>query len=212
MFRALLLAAVIALVLHGVVVAAAPSCPHQLLPSCVYLPVMRGPTIGKCQLVSGDGFDDATAWLLDEPLVGQGAVTLTGDAVFLGGVGLRIDPQGAYEVGVRSMATVTRSRLFEPWVTFRYRRASESPGGSLVVIMMPKDDKSNMWALRRWSTDASGAPKAWREEVVNMTESANQFRGDLNEQRIRVEANGTTVWHMDDLALWLCPPGVRPGQ
>ena len=195
---------------------AAPPCGDPILKRhCIYLPSAVGPNGRGCERITGDAFDDSTAWRLMQPA--KGTAKLETDAALTGGVGLRLepDPDSFDDVGAQSTATARRRFGAELWMTFWYREAEAQPrtpdrydGLDMCVIPSSSPDAGFGSVFACWTINPQNATSAWTAVVENMDEEAKTWTPD--ELRVSIEADGGTVWDVDDVALWSCKPGERP--
>lgn len=195
--------------------AVSAACPDPLKPHCVYLPAFRVEKPGGCQALTGDAFDDATAWKLDSPSPGKGVVRLAEDAAFAGQFGVLLDPDDSTSnngVGVVSVAAARR--IGGIWLTFMIRRAPGTAGidfwDRAGTMMVPDGGiQTNRWS-GNWSIGADSASGNWERIVLDMDDSADGARADR--VKVRFWADGDTPWHVDDAILWQCPPGASPPE
>ena len=194
---------------------AAPPCGDPILQRhCVYLPAAIGPAGRGCERLTGDAFDDSTAWRLVRPA--KGTARFSSEAALTGGVGLRLEPGGSITdaVGAQSVVTFRPEYRSELWISLWYRKIEGTSGefsdwrDEFRGCVIPHDSSDSGGWAGCWGVKPPVATSTWTYVVENMDEEARQWRPmDL---RASVEADGDTAWEVDDFALWRCKPGERP--
>lgn len=191
------------------------TCGNPLLQRhCVFMPGLTGPDGRGCERLTGDAFDDSTAWRLVKP--SRGGASLETSATLTGGVGVRLDPdiEDRVDVSVQSVATFPLEFSRQLWLTLWYRKIAGSEGqfsdlfDAFRGCVIPDTLSESGGFAGCWSVKPPSAVTTWTHVVENMDDEARQWRP--TDLRMAVEADGDTAWEVDDAALWACKPGERP--
>lgn len=188
---------------------AAPPCGNPILDRhCVYLPALTGPAGRGCERLTGNAFDDSTAWRMLQ--AESGRASLETDAAREGGIGLHLAPDPDWStrmVGAQSSETIRPPYGRELWLTMWYRKG-DSTRGKLRGCAIPSNRADSGGWMGCWILDARTAGAGWTYVAESLDDEAAGWR--YAELRASIEADGATTWDIDDAALWSCKPGERP--